>query len=152
MTSVRYMVAAAALAFTMPVHAGVNDPEVVIYRASGVADNAPGGATATSFSCTNFSGVPENIRVVVRKADATVAANQVNPVSHLNTIIYSTSDVTIFTDVNLATGAFGGGTVAIAATSINVTCTGMLLQFNTQAPEGIQLHMTRFNPITGTQE
>jgi len=150
MKTLRCMIAVAAVAFTLPAQATINDPEVLLYRASGVADS--GGNTATSFSCTNFSGVPENVRIVIRSVGGGIVANTVNTVNHLNSVIVSTSDVTIFTDINLATGAFGGGTVAIAATSINVTCTAMLVQPSTTLPEGIQLHMTRFNPIPATQE
>src|SRR3954454_21594863 len=149
MKSVRHLIAVAALAFTMPAQAGVNDPEVVIYRASGVVD---AGVTATSFHCTNFSGVTENVRIVVRGLGSSILANTVVPVAHLNTAILSTQDVFIYSDSSLATGATGGGTAAIAATSVNVTCTAMQVQTNVTNPVGIALHMTRFNPITGTQE
>jgi ABC-type uncharacterized transport system substrate-binding protein len=44
------------------------------------------------------------------------------------------------------------GTAAIAATSVNVTCTAVQVQSNNIAPVSIPLHMTRFNPIPGTQE
>jgi len=40
------MIAVAALPFTMPAQAGINDPVNVIYRASGVLDLDTGFATA----------------------------------------------------------------------------------------------------------
>jgi len=143
------IIAAAALSFVQPVQAAQSDPEVIIYRVSGVVDT---GGTATSFHCTNFSGVAENIRVVVRSSNAALLANVSGTVGHLDTIIFSTGDVTIYSDVILATGTFGRGTAAIAATSINVTCSAMQVQSNITIPSGIALHMTRFNPIAGTQE
>jgi hypothetical protein len=150
MRSLRYLIAVAALGFTLPVQAGINDPEVIIYRVSGVVDD--NNVLATSFHCTNFSGATENIRIVVRDVQTTIKANSAAPVSHLGTIIFSTHDVFIYGDVNLATGVTGAGTAAIAATSVNVTCTAMQVQTNVTNPVGIALHMTRFNPITGTQE
>jgi len=76
-------------------------------------------------------------------------------VPHLNTLTVLTKDAALFlsgTRLILKTGAVELGTVAIAATSINVTCTAMLFQANTNTPAGIALHMTRFNPIASTEE
>ena len=68
-----YLTAVVALAFAVPAQAATGDPEVVLYRASGLVDNtAGGGSSATSFSCTPFSGVSENVRVVVRSQNGTV--------------------------------------------------------------------------------
>src|SRR5262249_26223436 len=61
MKAIHWIIAAAALLSAQPAQAGVNDPEVIIYRFSGLFDN--GGAdfqgVATVFHCTNFSGVDE---------------------------------------------------------------------------------------------
>jgi len=152
MNSARCMLAVAALAFTMPAQAAVGDPEVIIYRVSGMVDDGGGGGFATSFHCTNFSGVPETLRIVLRpQGGTTIVTNQPFAINHLQTLILSTHHVTPYADTNLATGAFQG-TAAIAATSINMTCTAMQVQTNTTIPQGIALHMTRFNPIAGTQE
>jgi hypothetical protein len=96
--------------------------------------------------------VTENVRIVIRDVITTIKANVSLPVSHLGTLIFSTHDVFIYSDFSLATGAIGGGTAAIAATSVNITCTAMQVQTNVTNAVGIALHMTRFNPITGTQE
>ena len=70
MKAIHWIIAAAAFAFVQaaPASAGVNDPEIFIYRGAGINDT--GGAAfsgnATAFLCTNFSGATENIRVVVR--------------------------------------------------------------------------------------
>jgi len=164
MTSLRCLIAVAALAFTVPAQvavpaqAGVNDPEVLIYRGAGVIDNGGMGLTgnATAFHCTNFSGVPENIRFVVRTATGTLAANSAAAaVAHLNTVTALTKDTVLFfigIRLMLNTGSVPAGTVAIAATSINVTCTAMLVDATTMTPAGIKLHLTRFNPIPATEE
>ena len=134
-----------------PAQAGVNDPEIIIYRVSGVVDD--GNVLATSFHCSNFSGVDENVRVVVRSPIGTLRANVAAVVSHLNTIVWSTRDVFIYgAEVLLPTGTLGSGTAAIAATSANVTCTAMEVQSNVTNAVGIALHMTRFSPAPGTQE
>ena len=152
MKSLCYLIAVAALAFTLPAQAATTDPEVVLYRASGVADGGAGSNTASSFACTPFSGVTENLRIVVRAQNGVILQNSSVPIQHLNTFTFSTSDTAIFADASLATGAIAGGTVAIAATSTSVTCTAMIIQPNNTAPVGIQLHMTRFNPLAGTAE
>src|SRR5262249_32182544 len=151
MNSVRCMIAVAALAFTMPAQAAVGDPEVLIYRVAGAVDDGGGGGLATSFFCTNFSGVAETLQILLRDPDGTpIGTNQAFSINHLQTVILSTHDATTYTDTNLATGAFQG-TAAIAATSPNVTCTAMQVQTNITIPTGIALHMTRFSPAPGTQ-
>jgi len=153
MKSLHSMIAVAALAFALPAQAATSDPEVVLYRGSGVVDSLNnGGSTATAFSCTPFSGASENIRVVIRAQNASILANSVVTVSHLNTVVFSTNGPALFSTVSLATGIIFGGTVAIAATSTSVVCTAMLVQVNNLAPEGIHLHLIRFNPLNGTQE
>jgi len=157
MKAIHWIIAAAAFACAEPVQAGINDPEVLIYRGAGVLDTGGAAFTgdATAFHCTNFSGTLENIRFVIRNADGTLMANSAFLVAHLSTITALTKDTSIFTvsfKLLLNTGSVGIGTVAIAATSLNVTCTAMLVQANITTPAGIKLHMTRFNPIAGTQE
>src|SRR5262249_41070184 len=80
---------AAALAIGMapPALAGVDDPEVIIYRFPGVFDDGGGvfAGTATAFACTNFSGVTENIRFVTREWDTTLKSNAVLSIPHLGT-------------------------------------------------------------------
>jgi len=157
MKSLRHLIAVGAVAFTMPAQvtvpaqAGINDPEVLIYRLSGVIDDNSG--FATSIYCTNFSGVIETVRVVIRAADSTLKANVPSNVAHLNTTVWSTRDVILYTnDINLNTGPVNLGTAAIAATSVNVTCNAVQVQFANTNPITAPLHMTRFSPIAGSEE
>ncbi|HKA71589.1 MAG TPA: hypothetical protein VKE26_07270 [Xanthobacteraceae bacterium] len=84
METIQRLVVAAALAMGMatPVLAGVNDPEVIIYRFPGVFDNGSTGpnlGTATVFHCTNFSGAPENIRFATRSSGGQLLTNHLSP-------------------------------------------------------------------------
>ena len=154
MKAIHQIIAAATLAFVQPAQAGINDPEVIIYRGSGVLDTGGGDHTGagTVIYCTNFSGVTESIRFVIRDNDSTIVANVPLPIPHLFTGTVMTKGGFIYSGISLGTGIIKQGTVAIAATSINVTCTAM--QFDASAPslQTAVLHMTRFNPIAGTQE
>src|SRR5215510_2424987 len=87
MKASQWIIAAAALACAAPVQAGVNDPEKIIYRGSGVLDNGGNDfdGLATAFHCTNFSGVNENIRFVIRTNLGALVANGAIAVPHLNT-------------------------------------------------------------------
>jgi len=154
MNALRSMLATAALALVTPAQAGVNDPELIIYRASGVLDN--GGAastgTATAFSCTNFSGVGELIRVVVRGATGALLANVGFSFGHLETINFTTKGTALYAAQVMNTGVVVRGTAAIATTTVNITCTAMLVDAGASVPQGIALRMVRFNPIPGTVE
>src|SRR5262249_26995219 len=156
MKAIHWTIAAASLAFVQPTPAlaAQSDPEVLIYRGAGVTD--VGGSsfigTATAVHCTNFSGVDENIRFVIRSGQGALLANRAITVSHLNTATVVTKPEAIFTGTSLITGGIQQGTVAVASTSINVTCTAMLVQADLGTPVGIALHMTRFNPIPATEE
>ena len=156
MKAVHWIIAAAALSFVQPApaNAGVNDPEVIIYRFPGVYDEPAGGReTATVFQCTNFSGVTENMRFVTRRFDGQLKTNVTTPIAHLATTTVATHDVNsyvVFT--NLATGQVTQGTTAIAATSTNIICTAMTIDALDPKPTGIALRGIRFLPVPGSQE
>ena len=109
---------------------------------------------ATSFICTNFSGVAENFRIVVRDAGGGVVVNRATSnIPHLVTVTWSTHDTNLLIDSNLLTGAVAQGTAAIAATSTSVVCTAMIIDAaSSSSPQGIELHGIRLSPIPGTQE
>src|SRR5262249_52226144 len=84
--------AAVAIGTAAPASAGVNDPEVIIYRFPSVRDNGGTDNTgvATVFSCTNFSGAQEQIRLVTRSATGTILGNVAFQPLHLETHTFST--------------------------------------------------------------
>jgi len=156
MKALRCMIAVAALAVYGPAQAAVGDPEVILYRVPGVTDSGGAGQTGivTVFHCTNFSGVNETVRVVVRANGGTLLSNQQLTVAHLNTGTWATRDAaSVGENVNMNTPLIAHGTAAISATSVNVVCTAMLLDASPFfSPVGIKLQQIRFNPIAGTQE
>jgi hypothetical protein len=94
MTKISLAVVSATLAIAMavPVQAGINDPEVIIYRFPGVLDNGGGSnaGVATSFHCTNFSGATEIIRFATRNGSGSLVSNQAFNIEHLRTTTAST--------------------------------------------------------------
>jgi hypothetical protein len=158
MKAIHSMIAAAVLSFVQPTaaSAGINDPEVIIYRFPGVFDSGHPAAqgTATTFHCTNFSGVTENIRFVTRSFDIVIVSNFVFPIAHLQTLTASTHETLLYTDAAtpLNTGIVRQGTTAIAATSINIVCTAVTLDASSTVPNGFALRGIRFNPAPGSQE
>jgi len=149
-----WIIAAAALACAEPVQAGLNDPETLIYRVPAVYDDGGGSfaGEATLFSCTNFSGVTENIRFVTRDFDGTLKTNHVFTVNHLTTRNAGTHPIANISANTLDTGFVSGGTTAIAATSINIICTAMIIDATGALTHGVALRGIRFNPAPGSQE
>src|SRR5262249_28369224 len=154
MKAIHWIIAAAALAFAGPVQAGVSDPEVIVYRFPGVLDS--GGAdntgTTTSFHCTNFSGVTENIRIVIRDAIGGLKVNFPFAISHLATLSLSTKGTVLYAQTTLGTRSGTQVTAAIAATSINIICTAVTLDAASASPVGFALRGIRFNSAPGSQE
>ena len=157
MKAIHSMVAVAAITFGLmaPATAAQSDPEVIIYRFPGVRDNGGGANTgvATVFHCTNFSGVDETVRFVARFSTGGLASNMTVTISHLQTESVATKPTLAHNnETDLATGAVGQGTIAIAATSINVICTAMTIDASSTLPTGVALRGIRFSPIPGSQE
>ena len=155
MKAIHSMIAALRLAFVLPAAAGAatTDPEVIIYRFPGVADNGgTNSGIATVFHCTNFSGVQESLRIVVRATDGTLVGNFSQPINHLQTLTLATHATAIYFETVVSMGPILQGSAAIAATSVNVVCTAMTLDASTFSPVGFPLHGIRFNPIPGSQE
>ncbi len=162
MKVVRWMTAVAGIAFVLSVQApdralgAVGDAEIILYRFTGVTDN--GGAmntgVATSFHCTNFSGVIETFRIVVRDTGAGVVANFAINIPHLLTFTFTTHQTNLFASEQPVSPGFvvSAGTAAIAATSVFVVCSAMIVDAASASPVGIALHGIRFNPVPGSQE
>jgi hypothetical protein len=156
MKTVHSMIAALGLAFVFPAAAAAatTDPEVIIYRFPGVRDDSVTMDTgvATVFHCTNFSGVPENIRLVTRGAGGDLRGNMLFVIDHLNTKTFATHTTATYAELSLGTGTVAQGTTAIAATSINIICTAMTIDAANPKPAGVALRGIRFSPVPGSQE
>ena len=170
MKGICWSIAAVVLAFALSAQAqdraverAAADPamdaggtELILYRFPGVIDNGGAANTgvATSFHCTNFSGVIETLRIVVRNWDGGDVANYSVAITHLATITFSTHFTNVFAvDFGLSPGiAIIQGTAAIAATSTSIICTAMIVDAASASPVGIALRGIRFNPAPGSQE
>src|SRR3954454_13152278 len=110
-------VAALVVGMAAPASAATTNAEVLIYRFPGVTDNGDGAfvGVATSFHCTNFSGVNEIIRFVTRNAGTNLLTNQAFIISHLETLTVATHPVRAYAGASLVTGSVTQGTTAIAA-------------------------------------
>ena len=107
---------------------------------------------ATTFHCTNFSGVVENLRIVIRDAQGTLKTNNLLGLNHLNTLSISTHNTLLYNEVGLNTGAVTQGTAAIAATTTNIICTAVTVEAASSSPIGLALRGIRFSPAPGSQE
>jgi len=154
------MIAAAALALAQaaPASAGVNDPEKIIYRFVGVADNGgdAGSGISTAIVCTNFSGATENIRFVTRDKQGSLLGNVFFSLNHLATGVAGTHlSVTYPVDLIIIPDFIGfTGTTAVAATSMNIVCSATTVDTRTAPfpPSYVPVRGIRFLPIPGTQE
>jgi hypothetical protein len=154
-TTAAAVIASLSFATILPAAAATTDPELIIYRFPGVLDDGSAGqvGVATSFHCTNFSGVTETVRIVVRNFDNSVKANVAFSIPHLTTRTASTHSTVLYTeDQALNTGAINQGTAAIAATAVNVICSAMTIGAASSQPNGFAVRGIRFNPVPGSQE
>jgi len=154
MKAIHWTIAAAALAFVQPAQAAQFDPEVIIYRFSGVRETggAPATGVATAFHCTNFSGVTETLRIVIRSASGALLTNTPIGITHLETRTITTKPTDLFAATTVDTGIVAQGTAAIAATTTSFICTAMIVDAASFSPNGISLRGIRFNPVPGSQE
>jgi hypothetical protein len=126
------------------------------YRISGVRDN--GGAintgVATSFHCTNWSTVSENIRIIVRNFDASVTSNNTFVVLSGRTHTASTHGTVAFNeDAFLSTGTvIEQGFALISSTSDRIVCSAMIVDAANASAIGVSLHTQRVNPFPNSQE
>jgi hypothetical protein len=162
--------AVALLAAMLPAHAqraypegaapaaplATTDPLVRLYRISGVRDNGAGadGGVATSFHCSSFSTVDEKLRITLRNFNHTQVANRTVTIHPLDTVTLSTHFARIFTeDLQLSPGVnINQGSAEIFATSVDIVCSAMIIDAAVAFPDGVALHMVRFNAAPGTQE
>ena len=148
--------AAACAAFVAPEASATTFPTLTtIYVGSGVYDNgaAANAGVATSFICTNASGLTASMRFLVLDTPGSVAASNTTGMNHGETLTASTHSTFIFADSSLSPGILiQQGGVVIESTQSGVFCTAMILDASTATPNGIPLHLVRVNPHPGTVE
>jgi hypothetical protein len=129
-------------------------PFQVLYIFPGVTDNGatPFTGIGTAVHCFSFSSVQETIQYVVRNNVGTIAINTTQNINSFGTITAVTHPIAIYGGFEIGTGQVQQGVLGISATSTNIVCTAQILDAGASAPNGIELHGTRFNPISGSQE
>ena len=150
----KYLAAIAlAAAFAQPATAITFPAFTTIYVGGGVIHDgaAQNTGVATSFICTNVSGLTARIRFLVLDSNGVIRSQQtVNGVSHGEPVVVSTHFTVLFPDSSLATGAVFG-TINIESTESAVFCQAMIVDaasFSNLAP----LRLVRVNPHPGTVE
>ena len=128
-----------------------------IYVAAGVYDSgdADNVGTATSVHCSNLSGKSATLKVSFYGAGGGLEGASSFSLLNLWSATVSTHD-TIFSENDVATGLMQG-VLNIQSTESGVFCTAMLVDAAggpgaADVPEGIALHMVRYNPHPGTVE
>ena len=149
-------VAALVALFAQPAAAVTFPSLTTIYVGSGVTDNggAENAGIATTFLCSNVSGVDASVRWLVLDASGTIVEGQSTfPVGHGETLAVSTHFTATFTTATLNTGIVNHGVVNIESTQSAVFCTAAIVDAAGPPPAfTMPLHLVRVNPHPGTVE
>ena len=130
-------------------------PQQVLYIFPGATDSGSAADTgvATVFHCFSFSPVQETVQMVVRNFNGTILKNTTLAITQFQTLTVVTHATNLYPMTSeLLTGELDHGVLGISATSSNIVCTAQVVDASATVPNGIDLHGTRFNPISGTQE
>ena len=155
MKNILWIIAIAVMPIVGQGYAATTDPFVLLYRISGVRDDnrAAQSGVATSFHCTNKSTVSEQLAIKILNYNGDTVAENTITVLPNHTVTLSTHAVFAFaSDLILNTGMVDQGFAGIASTTTDVFCSAMMLDASAATPNGIALHLVRFNSASGTQE
>jgi hypothetical protein len=138
-----------------PVAVAQNQLPYYLYLFPGVFDNGGGGqlGVASAFHCSNFSGTPQTVQVVVYNYNGTIVTNMSALIGAASTFTFATKDTALYSeDLILNTGAVYQGLGVILGSSPGIVCTAQVLDASKAIPTGIDLHGIRFNPFPGSTE
>ena len=124
-----------------------------IYVGTGVRDDGAGSnlGIATTFNCSNVSGVTAQVRFLVLGIDGAIGGNLTLTILHGGMRTVSTHNEVTFSATNLATGVVDQGTVNIESTQSGVFCNAMITDAAVGG-HGFTLPLVRVNPHPGTVE
>jgi hypothetical protein len=150
----------AAVAFAVSLiqpAAAVNFPSLTTtYVGSGVIDSGDINyvGEATSFFCSNVSGVSVQVRALVLTNGGTVAGSRnFHGTAWSNGHLFNPSKCCVPLRLELATGIAGQGVVNIEATNSAVFCTAQIVEAANAKPGYMSpLHLVRVNAHPGTVE
>ena len=144
----------AAVALAPPASAITFPSLTTIYIGSGVRDDGGGNdiGVATTFNCSNVSGVSAQVRFLVLAVNGTIEASETLTIPHGATRTTSThAEATFASDSFLNTGIVAQGVVNIESTQSGVFCNAMITNAAV-AGNGITMPLVRVNPHPGTVE
>jgi len=129
----------------------------VIYLASGVRDTGQAEfvGIATLIHCTNWSSATQTIAFVVRSDTGNIVGNKSFAITPLQTFTGTTHNTAPYNEDGLLLPAgisVGQGSIWVGATTNQVTCSASVIDAAAAFPNGVDLHLVRFNPWPGAQE
>ena len=148
---------ASAFAVGQSAYATTFSTLTTIYIGSGVTNSVDitNAGIATSFHCTNVSGLTADLRFLVLDTNGSVAGSVVAAgVLHGRTRTVSTHGTVVFGSESATSAGtlIEQGGVNIESTQSAVFCTAMIVDAAAAIPNGIDLHLVRVNPHPGTVE
>jgi hypothetical protein len=146
---------AASIAAGSPASAITFSKLTTIYVGAGVRDD--GGAdhigVATSFHCSNVSGLTATVRFVVLAQNGSSAGSFTANVVHGSAITVSTHATNAYIETHsIGTGGLHPGVVNIESTQSGVFCTAEVIHAASTVPVGVSRNLVRINPHPGTVE
>lgn len=127
-----------------------------IYLAAGVRDNgASGSGPATAFNCTNWTTATHRVRFVLRDFNAVVVGDKTFTIGPTYTLTVATKSEGAYAldGVLLPAGkSLNMGSVRIFATAAGITCNAVIVNAAGTNQTGVDLHLLRYNAISGTLE
>jgi hypothetical protein len=106
-----------------------------------------------SSPCSNVSGVPTSIRILVLNSAGIVVGNtSVTGVGHGRTLRFATHPTFLGNEEYLATGGIFGGVINVESLQSGVFCTFAVVDAAGPGGAGFPLNAVRVNPHPGTVE
>jgi len=125
-----------------------------IYVGAGVTDDGgvDNAGIATTFICSNVSGVTTSIRfLVLSPSGAVVGSSTFGTVPHGGTVTLATHATSTFLESLMSTGQVAQGVVNIESLQSGVFCTAFVVD-GFDPVDMAPLHLVRINPHPGTVE
>jgi hypothetical protein len=157
MTKTLFALAAAltAVGLAAPASAITFSSLTTIYIGSGVRDDGGGdnAGTATTFHCSNVSGVTTSVRFLVLNSNGSVVVSSTLPLAHGATLTISTHLTNAYAENNsLDAGVVDEGVINIESLQSGVFCNAKTIDASASFPDGVVLPLVRVNPHPGTVE
>lgn len=149
-----YAAFALAVALAQPASAITFPSLTTIYVGSGVLDDGgvSDAGTASSFFCSNVSGLTAQVRVLILNENGAAVGNSAaTTLPHGITLVFSTHGTPLFESV-IGTGLLNAGVVNIESTQSGVFCRGAVVNAAGPRQGSSPVALVRVNAHPGTAE